>query len=289
MFKKILIANRGEIAVRVIRACRDMGISPVAVYSEVDRGALHVRLADEAYLIGPAPSAQSYLSIEKIIDAAKRSKAEAVHPGYGFLSENSAFAQACEDAGLTFIGPSPKSIALMGSKIESRKAVARYGVPMIPGTMDPVRDEQEARRIANSIGYPVMLKASSGGGGKGLRLVQSEAEIGDALQLTRAEAQSVVRRRRGIPGEIRPTTPAYRNPGARGQTWKRRLPGRARMQYSETPPEGHRRVPLADCGFGFAAAHGRSRFAGCACCGVLQRRYCRVPRRPQADSSISWK
>ena len=190
MFKKILIANRGEIAVRVIRACRDMGISPVAVYSEVDRGALHVRLADEAYLIGPAPSAQSYLSIEKIIDAAKRSKAEAVHPGYGFLSENSVFAQACEDAGLTFIGPSPKSIALMGSKIESRKAVARYGVPMTPGTMDPVRDEQEARRIANSIGYPVMLKASSGGGGKGLRLVRSEAEIGDALQLTRAEAKA---------------------------------------------------------------------------------------------------
>jgi len=190
MFKKILIANRGEIAVRVIRACRDMGISPVAVYSEVDRGALHVRLADEAYLIGPAASAQSYLSIEKIIDAAKRSKAEAVHPGYGFLSENSAFAQACEDAGLTFIGPSPKSIALMGSKIESRKAVAQYGVPMIPGTMDPLRDEQEARRIANSIGYPVMLKASAGGGGKGLRLVQSEAEIGDALQLTRAEAKA---------------------------------------------------------------------------------------------------
>ena len=190
MFKKILIANRGEIAVRVIRACRDLGISPVAVYSEVDRGALHVRLADEAYLIGPAPSAQSYLSIEKIIGAAKRSKAEAVHPGYGFLSENSVFAQACEDAGLTFIGPSPKSIALMGSKIESRKAVARYGVPMIPGTMDPVRDEQEARRIANSIGYPVMLKASAGGGGKGLRLVRSEAEIGDALQLTRAEAKA---------------------------------------------------------------------------------------------------
>src|SRR5215510_8490551 len=181
MFKKILIANRGEIAVRVVRACRDMGISPVAIYSEADRGALHVRMADEAYPIGPAPSVQSYLSIEKVIDAAKRSKADAIHPGYGFLSENAAFAQACEDAGLTFIGPSPKSMALMGSKVEARKAVAKYGVPMIPGTMDPLRDAQEARRLAQSIGYPVMLKASAGGGGKGMRRVQSESEIATAL------------------------------------------------------------------------------------------------------------
>src|SRR5262245_15783154 len=190
MFKKILIANRGEIAVRVIRACREMGISPVAVYSEADRGALHVRLADEAYPIGPSPSTESYLSIDKIIDATKRSRAEAVHPGYGFLSENAAFAQACEDAQITFIGPSPKSIELMGSKVESRKAAARHGVPMVPGTTDPVPDPQEARRIAGSIGYPVMLKASAGGGGKGMRLVESESEIDNALQLTRAEARS---------------------------------------------------------------------------------------------------
>jgi len=175
MFKKILIANRGEIAVRVIRTCRDLGITPVAVYSEADVGALHVRLCDESFPIGPAPSVQSYLSIDRIIDAAKRAKADAVHPGYGFLSENAAFAQACEDAGLTFIGPSPKSIALMGSKVESRKAVARFGVQMVPGTMDPVTDENEARSIAASIGYPVMLKASAGGGGKGLRLVHSES------------------------------------------------------------------------------------------------------------------
>jgi acetyl-CoA carboxylase biotin carboxylase subunit len=190
MFKKILISNRGEIAVRVIRACRDMGISPVAVYSEADRGALHVRLADEAYLVGPSPSAQSYLSVERIIDAARESDAEAVHPGYGFLSENASFAKACEQAGLVFIGPSPKSIALMGSKVESRKAVAKFGVPMIPGTMDPVRDEREARRIASSIGYPVMLKASAGGGGKGLRFVGTDAEIGRALDMTRAEAKA---------------------------------------------------------------------------------------------------
>jgi acetyl-CoA carboxylase, biotin carboxylase subunit len=190
MFKKILIANRGEIAVRVVRACRDMGISAVAVYSEADRGALHVRMADEAYPIGPAPSVQSYLSIEKIIDAARRSKADAIHPGYGFLSENAAFAQACEDAGLKFIGPSPKSMALMGSKVEARKAVAKYGVPMIPGTMDPLRDAKEARRVAQSIGYPVMLKASAGGGGKGMRRVESESEIAAALEVTQAEAKA---------------------------------------------------------------------------------------------------
>jgi len=190
MFKKILIANRGEIAVRVIRTCRDMGITPVAVYSEADRGALHVRLCDEAIMIGPAPSSESYLSIEKILDAARRTNAEAIHPGYGFLSENAAFARSCEEAGLTFIGPSSKSIALMGSKVESRRAVSQFGVPMIPGTMDPLHDEQEARRIAQSIGYPVMLKASAGGGGKGLRLVHSADELGNALSLTRSEARA---------------------------------------------------------------------------------------------------
>jgi acetyl-CoA carboxylase biotin carboxylase subunit len=190
MFKKVLIANRGEIAVRVIRACRDMGISPVAVYSEADRGALHVRLSDEAYPIGPSPSHESYLSIENVLNAARRSQAEAIHPGYGFLSENSAFAQACIDAGIVFIGPSPKSIALMGSKVESRKAAARFGVPMVPGTLEPVRDPDEARRIATTLGYPVMLKASAGGGGKGMRLVGSEAEVVSALDLTRAEARA---------------------------------------------------------------------------------------------------
>lgn len=190
MFKKILIANRGEIAVRVIRACRDMGISPVGVYSEADRGSLHVRLSDEAFPIGPSPSSESYLSIEKIIDVAKRSKADAIHPGYGFLSENAAFAQACDNAGLQFIGPSSKSIALMGSKVESRKMAALHGVPMIPGTMEAIRDEQEARRIATGLGYPVMLKASAGGGGKGMRLVQSEAEVGSALQAARAESKA---------------------------------------------------------------------------------------------------
>jgi len=190
MFKKILIANRGEIAVRVIRACAEMRISTVAVYSEADRGALHVRMADEAVFIGPAPARESYLVIDTIIRAAKHTAADAIHPGYGFLAENAAFAQACADAAITFIGPSPKAIALMGSKVESRRAVSRFGVPMVPGTVDPVERDEEAKSIAASVGYPVMLKASAGGGGKGLRLVRSEAELSEALRSTRAEAMA---------------------------------------------------------------------------------------------------
>lgn len=190
MFKKILVANRGEIAVRVIRACREMGIQTVAIYSDADRGALHVRMADEAYPIGPSPSRESYLVIEKIIDVAKRAKADALHPGYGFLAENVAFARACENAGITFIGPSPESIALMGSKVESRRAVAKYGVDMVPGTLDPIASDEEARKIASLVGYPIMLKASAGGGGKGLRSVQSEDELESALRNTRSEALS---------------------------------------------------------------------------------------------------
>ena len=190
MFRKILIANRGEIAVRLIRACRELGIPTVAVYSEADRGALHVRMADEAYAIGPAPSRESYLVIEKIIDAALLSHADAIHPGYGFLAENASFAKACDDAAITFIGPSAASIALMGSKIQARRAVAKYGVESVPGTIDPIRSDEEARTIAASIGYPIMLKASGGGGGKGLRFVAGEQELESALRNTRSEALS---------------------------------------------------------------------------------------------------
>ena len=190
MFKKILIANRGEIAVRVIRACAEMGIATVAVYSEADRGALHVRMADEAVFIGPSPSVESYLVIEKLVRAAQSTKADAVHPGYGFLAENAAFAQACADAGLTFIGPTPKAIALMGSKVESRRAASRFGVPMVPGTVDPVESPEEAHRIAASVGYPIMIKASAGGGGKGMRLVRSDTELASALSNTQAEAKA---------------------------------------------------------------------------------------------------
>jgi acetyl-CoA carboxylase biotin carboxylase subunit len=190
MFRKILIANRGEIAVRLIRACRDLGIAPVAVYSEADRQALHVRLADEAHFIGPSPASQSYLAGAKIIDAARRSEAEAIHPGYGFLSERAHFARAVTDAGIKFIGPSPESIELMGDKTNARVAALKAGAPIVPGGTEPLADEAAARKVAAEIGYPVMLKASAGGGGKGMRVVRSAEEMGAAFQMAGAEAMS---------------------------------------------------------------------------------------------------
>jgi acetyl-CoA carboxylase, biotin carboxylase subunit len=189
-FRKILVANRGEIAVRVIRACREMGIATVAVYSEADRSALHVRQADEAYLVGKPPSRESYLSIERVIEAAKTSGAEAVHPGYGFLSENADFARACDESGIVFIGPRSETIALMGEKTSARRLAVEAGVPVVPGTLEPVADEASLRREADRIGYPVMLKAAAGGGGKGLRLVGSPAELSAALARARSEAKS---------------------------------------------------------------------------------------------------
>lgn len=189
MFQKILIANRGEIAVRVIRACREMGIASVAVYSEVDRGSLHVSMADEAYLIGPAPAAESYLNIQKILAVAKDAGAEAIHPGYGFLSENPKFAQACADAGIKFIGPSAASMQMMGSKTGARQQMQKAGIPMVPGTLSGVTSGKEALRLAADMGYPVMLKAAAGGGGKGMRLVSAPEELENALQSAQSEAQ----------------------------------------------------------------------------------------------------
>jgi acetyl-CoA carboxylase, biotin carboxylase subunit len=191
--KKILIANRGEIAVRIIRACREMGISPVAVYSECDRPALHVRLADEAYPIGSSPPRDSYLRIDRLIDAARRSGADAVHPGYGFLAENEDFAAACRDAGLTFIGPSAEAIALMGSKTAARTAARRAGVPVVPGTEDPIpadADDDKLRRIADGVGYPLVVKAVAGGGGKGMRTVTDSADLPAAVRAARSEAST---------------------------------------------------------------------------------------------------
>jgi acetyl-CoA carboxylase, biotin carboxylase subunit len=190
MFTKILIANRGEIAVRLIRACRDLGVTPVAVYSEADRQALHVRLADEAYFIGESPAPQSYLAGEKIIEAALKSGAEAIHPGYGFLSEREWFARAVREAGLKFIGPSPESIELMGDKTNARVAAVKAGAPIVPGSTESLADEVAARKVAAEIGYPVMLKASAGGGGKGMRLIRSGEEMGAAFSMAAAEAQS---------------------------------------------------------------------------------------------------
>ena len=188
MFKKILIANRGEIAVRVMRTCRAMAIPSVAVYSEADRTALHLRLADEAVFVGPAPSAESYLNISRILDAARRTGADAIHPGYGFLSESPAFAEACENAGLKFIGPSPSSMRLMGSKTRAREAMMQAGVPVVPGTAKPLSNPEEAERAAKEIGYPILLKAADGGGGKGMRLVDSPGALASSFAQARDEA-----------------------------------------------------------------------------------------------------
>lgn len=187
---KILVANRGEIAIRVMRSAREMGIKTVAVYSEADRGALHVRFADEAVFIGPPPSSESYLRIDKIIDAAVQTGAQAIHPGYGFLSENEDFAQAIEDAGMIFIGPSPSSIALMGSKLAAKAAVAKFNVPLVPGTSEPIDDVKTARTIAAKIGYPVLIKASAGGGGKGMRIVERDEDFQEQMERAVSEATS---------------------------------------------------------------------------------------------------
>lgn len=186
MFKKVLVANRGEIAVRILRACEERGLRTVAVYSEADRTALHVRYADEAYCIGPAPSRESYLRIDRIIEVAKKAGADAIHPGYGFLAENPDFAQACLDEGITFIGPSPEAIRAMGDKVQARRLMQVAGVPVIPGT-DEVSDE-EAIAAAERIGFPVLIKAAAGGGGKGMRLVRSPQELPSALAAARREA-----------------------------------------------------------------------------------------------------
>lgn len=190
MFKRILIANRGEIACRVIKTARKMGIQTVAVYSEADRDALHVEMADEAVLIGPPAAAESYLLIEKIVEACKKTGAEAVHPGYGFLSEREAFPRALEAAGIVFIGPNPGAIAAMGDKIESKKAAAKAEVSTVPGHLGVIEDDKHAVRIADEIGYPVMIKASAGGGGKGMRIAHSKAEVAEGFNLAKAEAKA---------------------------------------------------------------------------------------------------
>jgi len=188
MFKKILVANRGEIAVRVIRACREMGIRSVAVFSEVDRASLHVRKADEAYHIGPATASESYLNIDKILDVARRTGAEAIHPGYGFLSENARFAKACVDAGIKFIGPTAASMEMMGSKTRARQHMEKAGVPFVPGSSRG-QEFGDALKKAEEIGFPVMIKAAAGGGGKGMRMVRSAAEFRSSFDAARSEAQ----------------------------------------------------------------------------------------------------
>jgi acetyl-CoA carboxylase biotin carboxylase subunit len=187
VFKKVLVANRGEIAVRVLRACEERGLSTVAVYSDVDRTALHVRYANEAYPIGPAPARESYLRIERIIDVAKKASADAIHPGYGFLAENPGFARACQGAGIAFVGPPAEAIELMGDKVAARRTMGAAGVPIVPGTETDLRDD-EVLAAARDVGYPLFIKAAAGGGGKGMRLVHSPEELERSLEAARREA-----------------------------------------------------------------------------------------------------
>lgn len=190
MIRKVLVANRGEIAVRIMRSCREMGIRTVAVYSDADRKAMHVLYADEAYHIGASPSSESYLNMDKILEVAKKSKAQAIHPGYGFLSENAVFSGKCQEAGIKFIGPSPYAISQMGDKITARKTMMAAGVPVVPGTESAITSEAEALKTIKEIGLPVMIKASAGGGGKGMRLVKKEADIKSSIRAARSEARS---------------------------------------------------------------------------------------------------
>ncbi len=190
MIKKILIANRGEIAVRVIRSCREMGIKSVAVFSEADRNSIHVRFADEAIFIGPSPSNESYLVIDKIIDAAKKTEADAIHPGYGFLSENAEFSDRCKKEGIIFIGPTSDVIKVMGDKISARNEMINSGVPVVPGTKENLESDEKALEVIKEIGLPVMIKASAGGGGKGMRLVKNEEDIIDSIRAAKSEAMA---------------------------------------------------------------------------------------------------
>lgn len=188
MFKKILIANRGEIAIRIIRTCRDVGVKTVAIYSEADRDALHVRFADEAYCVGPPPSTESYLNVEALLEVARKSGAEAIHPGYGFLSENAHFARSCKEAGIVFIGPSVEAIEKMGNKTVARLTMMGHDVPLIPGTKEPISDDADIVSLCREMGFPVILKAAAGGGGKGMRIVNNEHDVQDALRMVKREA-----------------------------------------------------------------------------------------------------
>ena len=189
-FQKVLIANRGEIAIRVIRACQELGLRSIAVYSDVDRNALHVRMADEAYYLGPAIAAQSYLSIPKLLEVAQRAGAQAVHPGYGFLSENADFVDACHEAGLIFVGPSAQAQRAVGEKTAARRAAQAVGVPIVPGATTDNLDEEQMQTLADRLGYPLLLKAAAGGGGKGIRFVRDPYDLLPSLRTARSEAKS---------------------------------------------------------------------------------------------------
>ena len=246
MIKKIVIANRGEIAVRVIRSCREMGTSPVALFSEADRLSRHVMLADEAYCIGEAASKESYLNIDRIIRVALAGGADAVHPGYGFLSENADFARRCAEAGLVFIGPRPETIDAMGDKISARRKMIEAGVPVVPGTQENLSGADEAVEACRRIGFPVMLKASQGGGGKGMRLARSEDEVREACRGGTLRGGGLVRRRNDLHRTLRRRASPYRVPDSgryARQTWSTRATGSARYSGADIRKSSRRARP----------------------------------------------
>ena len=275
MFSKILIANRGEIAVRIIRACKEMGISTVAVFSEADREALHVSLADESYCIGPAPVGESYLNMAAIISAAICSGAQAIHPGYGLLSENARFAALCEECNITFIGPRSETIAKTGDKDEARKTMRAAGVPVIPGC-DAVSSVEEAKEQAKQIGFPLLIKARAGGGGRGIRLVKEESELEAAYLNASREALSAF-------GDGGVYMEKYLYPAKHiemqilcDKLWQRGLPGRARMLDPAQEPEADRGVSLQRAGRSDPPADDRGGGQGCQGGQLPQRGHRRV-------------
>ena len=245
MFRKILIANRGEIALRILSACKELGIKTVAVYSEADRNSLHVRFADEAICIGPPRSSESYLNIPQVISAAEIANVDAIHPGYGFLSENANFAEVCEASHITFIGPSPEAIRLMGEKDKAREAMKEAGLPIIPGSPGVVADEESAKKIAAEIGYPVMIKAAEGGGGRGMRIVRHSRELISLVSDRAQRSRTGLRQPQRVHGKAHRAPPAHRISGARRQARQRDSSWRARVFAAAPPPESSRGIALA--------------------------------------------
>ena len=288
-FFKILIANRGEIALRIMRTARRLGYGVVAVYSDADRDALHVREADQAVRIGEALPSQSYLRIDAIIAAAKASGASAVHPGYGFLAENEDFAQACRDAGLVFIGPSPEAIRAMGNKAGAKDIMLKAGVPCVPGYQGADQSDAVMLKEARKIGFPVMIKAVAGGGGRGMRLVADAAAFPDALRSARSEAQGAFGDPTVILERAIVNPAAYRSPGVRRPLWQRHPSRRARLLGAAPAPEADRGSAVAGGDAAAAGADGRrspsTRCGRCATRAPARWNSCSMP----AASSISWK
>ncbi len=276
MFQKILVANRGEIALRVICACKELGIATVAVYSEADRNALHVRFADEAVCIGPPRSSESYLNIPHVISAAEITNVDAIHPGYGFLSENANFAKVCEASEITFIGPKPEVIEMMGEKDRARREMKTAGLATIPGSDGVVEGEEHLAKEAKRIGYPLILKAAAGGGGRGMRVVRNNEELLGAVPDGAQRGAAGLRHAGCVHGEIPGASAAHRVSGAGRPAWQSDSPGRTRMHHPAAPSEAIR---------GIAIAGDRRRSAGRNLARKSSRRWKKSVTPTQAPSS----